>query len=92
MLLAAGKPLLGITEPGSEVDRAINEERVGWTVAPGAVKALVEVIRKAANNRDELVAMGKRARQAATSKYSLDAALESYRNALGVEAAPETRT
>ena len=32
--LAAGKPILALTENKSEVDRIITEENVGWTIPP----------------------------------------------------------
>ncbi len=34
-ILAAGKPVLALTEKGSEVARVIEDERVGWYVPPG---------------------------------------------------------
>ena len=34
--LAAGKPMIGIAEPTSELARVIEEEKVGWVVPPGS--------------------------------------------------------
>lgn len=81
-LLAAGKPMIGFAEPGSEPARVIQEERVGWTVMPGNVDELVDAIRAAYGARDELGEMSRRAYAAARAKYSLETAIESYRRAL----------
>ena len=78
-ILAAGKPILGITEEGSETDRVIREERVGWTVPPHDPAALVAALRDARERAAELPDMGKRARKAAETKYSLEVALQRYR-------------
>lgn len=77
--LAAGKPLLGIVEPGSEVDLVINEDRVGWTVPPGCSDDLAAKVRRILADRGELTAMSERARTTATSKYSFEAAIAKYR-------------
>jgi len=80
--LAAGKPLLGIVEPGSEVDLVIKEERIGWTVPPGRADQLEAEIRGIVSDRGQLGAMSERARTTATSKYSFEAAIGKYRAAL----------
>jgi colanic acid biosynthesis glycosyl transferase WcaI len=79
--LAAGKPIIALTDEGSELARVIDEENVGWHVSPGSVDELVEAIRSAAES-PELQDMGRRAYAAAQAKYSLSTAIESYRNAL----------
>lgn len=81
-ILAAGKPIIGLTQPGSEIARVVEEEQVGWIAPPGDPEKLVTVVREAASMMDELPAMGRRARAAAESKYCLETAIESYRKAL----------
>ena len=81
-ILAAGKPILALTEPGSELARVIDEERVGWYVTPGETDGLVSAIKQAYEDRDGLGEMGERAYSAAKAKYSLQTAIESYRDAL----------
>ncbi|HMQ04000.1 MAG TPA: glycosyltransferase family 4 protein [Pyrinomonadaceae bacterium] len=80
-ILAAGKPMIGITEDGSELARVIEEESVGWIVPPGDAHGLVKAIREAVEDVD-LKEKGLRARRAAESKYSIDVAIERYRSAL----------
>ena len=79
-ILAAGRPILALTETGSEVDRVIGEEGIGWVVKPGDPAALAETVRRILAEREKLSAMGRAARNAALEKYSLDTALEKYRS------------
>ena len=78
-ILAAGRPILALTETGSEVEKVIEEEGIGWVVKPGDPKSLAETIRQILSEQEKLPAMGKAARNAALEKYSLDTALEKYR-------------
>jgi glycosyltransferase involved in cell wall biosynthesis len=80
--IAAGKPLLAITEPGSELARMIDEENVGWWIPPGNKDALLETVKAIAADKAQLRSMGARAREAAERKYSLDRALSEYRREL----------
>ena len=77
--LAAGKPILALTEPDSEVDRVIKEDSIGWSLPPGDPAKLAAMIIEILDCRGDLAAMAKRAREAATVKYSLDLALKKYR-------------
>ena len=77
--LAAGKPILAVVEPGSEVDLVIHEERVGWSTPPGDVAAFVSAAREAAAGSGGLEAMGQRARAAADRAYAGPTSLAYYR-------------
>ena len=81
-ILAAGKPIIALTEQNSELARIIDEERVGWIVPPGSPNELMAAITMATAKSPELAEMGKRARRAAEAKYSLNTALDKYRNEL----------
>ena len=81
-LLAAGKPIIALTEENSEVARIITEEQIGWNVRPGRAAELLSTINLAVEQRNEWKSMGERARMAAETKYSLNTAIEKYRNAL----------
>ena len=81
-VLAAGKPIIALTEPGSELARVIDEEQVGWYVTPGETDDLVAAIRQAYGDRSRLSEISKRANAAAKAKYSRETAIELYRNAL----------
>ncbi len=77
-IMAAGKPILAITEPGSEISQIIAEENNGWTVSPGQPDDLEQVIRETYSRRDSLFEMGKRSRSAAVEKYSETLAVQRY--------------
>lgn len=77
-ILAAGRPVLAIVQPGSEIARMVEEEGAGWVVPPGEAALLAQTIRRLADNRELLAAAGRRARQAAETTYSLQAVLDAY--------------
>ncbi|MEZ5316627.1 MAG: glycosyltransferase family 4 protein, partial [Vicinamibacterales bacterium] len=77
--LAAGKPVLGLVEPGSEVDQVIREEGIGWSSPPGDVDRLVAAVREAASDGPRLAEMGVRARRAAERSYTGAPSLAYYR-------------
>lgn len=81
-ILAAGKPILAVTEQGSELAQVVVEEDVGWIVKPGSAEDLTKTILTILDRPAELGAMGERARDAAISRYSLKAALDKYRGEL----------
>ena len=77
--LAAGKPILALTENNSEVARVIEEEQVGWIVPPSEPSRLLQVIYKIFDERDLLVEIGRRARESSIKKYSIETAVSKYR-------------
>lgn len=80
--MAAGKPVLALTEQNSELARVIDEDQIGMYVEPGDPAALVAAIVRLYESPDELAKMGLRAREAALNKYSLATAVEAYRRAV----------
>ncbi len=80
--LAVGKPVLALTEAGSELALVVEEERIGWSAPPNDPKKLLETIFTAYEQRGEFEEMRKRARKAALEKYSLSSAIERYREEL----------
>jgi colanic acid biosynthesis glycosyl transferase WcaI len=76
--MAAGKPILALTEDGSELSQVIDELDIGWHTAPGYPDELVELIKTAMGSGEELLKMGRRARLAAESVYSPSIAVEKY--------------
>ncbi len=81
-ILAAGKPILALTDDGSELSRVIDEESVGWHVPPAKPDMLLKTIFEIFARRGELPEMGGKARAAALNKYSLTDAVNKYRAAL----------
>jgi glycosyltransferase involved in cell wall biosynthesis len=77
-LMAAGKPLLAITHPDSELARMIDEEGIGWHLKPGNPQLLKTALEEIYKQRGSLVEIGRRARLAAESRYSVKLALNRY--------------
>ncbi len=81
-IMAAGKPILALTEQGSELAQVIDEEGIGKYVAPGKTDDLTDAILQMYKDRGNLSAMGERARTAAIAKYSLRDAVAKYKSEL----------
>jgi len=81
-ILAAGKPILALTEKGSEIEKVVEEETVGWAVLPNEPDKLLQKIFEIYENKEKFEEMGQNARQSALQKYSLETALKKYREAL----------
>lgn len=81
-IMAAGKPILALTDRGSELARVIDEEGIGWHIRPGDSDHLRSTILEIFENRAKLTAMGERSRRAAEAKYSTATAIDSYRDPL----------
>ena len=69
-IMAAGKPMVAVTDADSELAYVVAEEHIGWIVQPGDTKALQHAILTAAQNPQESAAMGRRARMVAETKHS----------------------
>ena len=74
-LLAIGRPVVLISEPGAEAAVTIKENDLGWVVPPGMPDELARALRVASLSKDPL--MGDRA-VATVGGFSLDRALMSY--------------
>lgn len=77
-VLAAGKPMIAVTDKKSELALLLEEEKVGWTVQPDDTAELVTTVLKAYTEPEELNAMGLRARLAAETKYHPDTIVREY--------------
>lgn len=68
-ILAAGKAIIAVADPDSELARMIVERSIGWVVAPDDLDGLVRAINEAAGS-SQVPDMGNRARAAAVNVYS----------------------
>lgn len=84
-IMAAGKPILALTERGSELAKVIDEDRIGVYVEPGDARGLFNAVLSLEQTRDHLKVMGRNARVAAEDKYSLPKAIETYKNVLALK-------
>jgi glycosyltransferase involved in cell wall biosynthesis len=81
-ILAAGKPILALTEKDSELARVVEEDNIGWIAPPDEPETLLKIIEKIYNERTEISEMNSRARRSALEKYGLETALDKYRQAI----------
>jgi glycosyltransferase involved in cell wall biosynthesis len=77
-IMAAGKPVIGITEEDSEVSLAIREEQIGWVAPPDEPEKLVDIILEAYSNPEQLKHWRLRARLIAENKYTYSKGIGSY--------------
>lgn len=91
-IMAAGKPIIAIAEPNSELSLVTREEQIGWVVHPDSPEKLVEVILDARSNSQRLLQMGARARAVAETKYSLSCTIKAYYELLrGISDIPDSK-
>ncbi|UFX47828.1 glycosyltransferase family 4 protein [Bradyrhizobium sp. 41S5] len=74
-LLAAGRPVILVSEPEAEAALTVSENRLGWVVTPGRPDQLAGAIRMASQSQD--AAMAERA-VATARTFSPERALSSY--------------
>jgi colanic acid biosynthesis glycosyl transferase WcaI len=80
--LAVGKPILALTEAGSELALVVEEDAVGWVTPANDPGKLLETIFAALAQKGEFAEMRERARISALQKYSLETAIRRYREEL----------
>lgn len=77
-VMAAGKPIIAVADPGSELALVVKEEGIGWVVPPGDIDGLRMAILEAKSNPELLVKMGLRGRRAAETTYSFEKVKDAY--------------
>jgi len=83
-IMAAGKPIIAVADSWSELALVVQEEQIGWVVAPDATPdELAKVIIEAHSDPQRLTVMGERARHAAEARYSLARAIQGYSDLFG---------
>lgn len=74
-LLAAGRPVILVSEPEAEAALTVSENRLGWVVTPGRPDQLADAVRLASRSQDAEMAE----RAVATARtFSAERALSSY--------------
>ena len=77
-IMASGRPIVALTDEGSELDRMITEENIGWRLPCSRPDLLATTILEAIDQPDLVQAKGARARLLAENRYTFDKALERY--------------
>jgi glycosyltransferase involved in cell wall biosynthesis len=82
-LMAAGKPILGIVDPQSEVGRLILEDGLGVLIPHGGSEELADWARKASIEREGIGKMGALARTIVVDRFNQESAIDRYRRFMG---------
>ncbi len=85
--MAAGKPIIAVTDPESELALVVEEQRIGWVVRPGDTEGLRTALLEAKDNSQLLIDMGRRARAVAESTYLADTSVRKFREFLSTVSA-----
>jgi glycosyltransferase involved in cell wall biosynthesis len=85
-VLAAGNPVLAVAGAESELAMVIEEEKIGWVVAPGNIEGMLAAVLSAMDDKRSLPAMRGRARAAAETKYSKDRVVADFVRLVAPEA------
>lgn len=83
-ILAAGRPVVFIGDPDGELARLIATMEVGVSVRSGDAGALCRALRALRDDEARRVRMGIRARELFEERYTLAAAVDRWRQVLGV--------
>ena len=78
-VMAAGKPILAITDEDSELAMTVREAKIGWVVTPGDQEGIITTVIEAASDVEALKIMGERARRLAEDKFNREQILEQYK-------------
>lgn len=77
-ILAVGKPILAIVDEGTEIDVLVRNTVCGYSIRPGELGKLKEVLKTAFAERDSLAEMGKKGRSHFLENLTRQKATESY--------------
>ncbi len=77
-ILSAGCPIIGITEPDSELAQTIFDDDLGWVSPPGKPELLADLVIQLYKYRAELADYRQRCRNAATTRYTKTNSIRAY--------------
>ena len=77
-IMAAGKPVIGLLEEGTEARMIIEDSRCGFVDDPGNENSIERLIGKVLDNRDALPAMGMSGREYLVKNLSKQKSIERY--------------
>jgi glycosyltransferase involved in cell wall biosynthesis len=83
-IMAAGKPVIAVTDENSEVAMLVREEEIGWVAPPTDPELLVQTIFEAMSDPERLRDMGWNAGRAAREKLPREKIVEEYRDLVKV--------
>ncbi|MGK7931002.1 MAG: glycosyltransferase family 4 protein [Microcystaceae cyanobacterium] len=76
--IAAGKPLITLTDTSSEIAMLVTEHQIGWVVKPTDTKGLLKVIKLARKSPECCALMGRNAVKVAQTHFTLKQTIDAY--------------
>jgi colanic acid biosynthesis glycosyl transferase WcaI len=89
-ILAAAKPILAVTESGSELGLLLEEEQIGWVIPPRDAERFAQTIREIYAQRDQVAVIGRRARETVERKYRPDQIIQTFDDVFSLMTVPNT--
>jgi colanic acid biosynthesis glycosyl transferase WcaI len=86
-ILAAGRPILAVTDPNGEIARLVRSQGCGLQVSPGDAVGFADAVQFLARTPDRAAVLGAAARTAAVTTYSRRKSLSKWRDVLHEAAA-----
>lgn len=68
-ILAAGRPVLAIAAAETDLCRTVAQHDLGWCCMPGDAEAIAKCVAMAAENREQLLSAGQKARSLASRQF-----------------------
>jgi glycosyltransferase involved in cell wall biosynthesis len=78
-IMACGRPVLGVTDPESDLARLVYDAGCGEVVSPGSAEALTDVIQRAHQDRETWRLMGLAGREHVIRNYDRKTVTDQYR-------------
>lgn len=77
-VMAAGNPILAVTDARSELAMVVREEEIGWVASAGNIEEMTNAIYEAYENPQDLQGMRVRARRAVENKYTKEVIINKF--------------
>lgn len=82
-ILAAGCPIIGVTDSDSELALTINDDQLGWVSPPNCGQSLAKLVESIYDDQSSLPEIRRRCRSTALSKFNREQSLDAYVQIVG---------
>ena len=83
-ILASGRPILLISESGTEIHRLVTKNDIGWVVEPDDIKGFIDIIKYITTNPQIIKKKGVKSRKLALRNYNKQKTLNRYKTTLSL--------
>jgi len=77
-MLAAGCPIIGVTDSDSELALTINDDQLGWVSTPNCAESLAKLVVSVYQDKDSLPEFRQRCKATAQGKFNRERSLDAY--------------